>query len=51
MRNLQKTLLLWEGLVENGYAGEEFTLLQEVVEQLKAFMVENQSITRLYYVG
>lgn len=34
-------LLLWEGLVENGYEGEEFTPFeQEVVEQLKAFMVE-----------
>lgn len=32
-------LLLWEGLVENGYAGEEFTPFeQEVVDQLKAFM-------------
>lgn len=37
----EKHLLLWEGLVENGYAGEEFTPFeQEVVEQLKAFMVE-----------
>lgn len=34
-------LLLWEGLVENGYEGEEFTPFeQEVVEQLKAFMAE-----------
>ncbi|AMO85073.1 SEC-C metal-binding domain-containing protein [Solibacillus sp. FSL K6-1781] len=34
-------LLLWEGLVENGYEGEEFTPFeQEVVEQLKAFMTE-----------
>ena len=34
-------LLLWEGLVENGYEGQEFTPFeQEVVEQLKAFMVE-----------
>lgn len=34
-------LLLWEGLVENGYEGEEFTPFeQEVVEQLKAFMSE-----------
>ena len=32
-------LLLWEGLVENGYKGEEFTPFeQEVIEQLKAFM-------------
>ena len=34
-------LLLWEGLVENGYEGQEFTPFeQEVVEHLKAFMVE-----------
>lgn len=34
-------LLLWEGLVENGYEGEEFTPFeQEVVEQLKAFMAD-----------
>ncbi|MEK4629185.1 MAG: SEC-C metal-binding domain-containing protein [Solibacillus sp.] len=34
-------LLLWEGLVENGYEGEEFTPFeQDVVEQLKAFMQE-----------
>lgn len=34
-------LLLWEGLVENGYQGEEFTPFeQEVVEQLQAFMKE-----------
>lgn len=34
-------LLLWEGLVENGYEGEEFTPFeQEVVEQLKEFMAD-----------
>lgn len=34
-------LLLWEGLVENGYEGEEFTPFeQEVVEQLKVFLAE-----------
>ncbi|MBD8036412.1 SEC-C domain-containing protein [Solibacillus sp. A46] len=34
-------LLLWEGLVENGYEGEEFTPFeQEVVELLKEFMVD-----------
>ncbi|MEG0472070.1 MAG: SEC-C domain-containing protein [Solibacillus sp.] len=35
-------LLLWEGLVENGYAGEEFTPFeQDVLEQVKAFLVEH----------
>ena len=34
-------LLLWEGLVENGYEGEEFTPFeQDVIEQLKGFMVD-----------
>ncbi|MEK4424872.1 YecA family protein [Solibacillus sp. FSL K6-1523] len=35
-------LLLWEGLVENGYEGEEFTPFeQDVLEQVKAFLVEH----------
>lgn len=35
-------LLLWEGLVENGYVGEEFTPFeQDVLEQLKAFLVSH----------
>lgn len=38
----QNHLLLWEGLVENGYEGEEFTPFeQDVLEQLKAFLVEH----------
>lgn len=44
-------LLLWEGLVENGYEGEEFTPFeQEVVEQLKAFMAE-KAITNESFVA
>ena len=44
-------LLLWEGLVENGYEGEEFTPFeQKVVEQLKAFMAE-KAITNESFVA
>ncbi|MGN7476395.1 SEC-C metal-binding domain-containing protein [Solibacillus silvestris] len=48
----EKHLLLWEGLVENGYEGEEFTPFeQEVVEQLKEFMtdksIDNESFVML----
>lgn len=35
-------LLLWEGLVQNGYEGEEFTPFeQDVLEQVKTFLIDH----------